>query len=95
MASRVRDIIGDWVRFHKFNDEAGYPLVSPSDIVLDDLEWRLEQGLNTVRPLHDINKESREHWEKLPSQKGKERRLRKLWSEDKDGVDKKTEDDSV
>lgn len=66
----TRRVIGDWARFHVFYDDCGYPLVSPSDSVLDDLEFRLSL-LTETQDLWEIDKKSREKWETIPYNKGK------------------------
>jgi len=72
-SERVRRIISDWAVFHGFEDDCDYPLISPSDVVLDDLANRLEASGEP----HEIAKEARKQWETVPACKGKERRLRR------------------
>ena len=72
-SERVCRIISDWAVFHGFEDDCQYPLISPSDVVLDDLAMRLAA---TGEP-HEIAKEARKRWEAIPDTKGKERRLRR------------------
>lgn len=71
--ARIRRIISDWMLFHKFEDDCGYPLISPSDVVLDDLMKRLL----AIGEIYEIEKEARKRWELIPWTKGKERRLRR------------------
>lgn len=75
----LKRIIGDWVRFHGFTDDCDYPLISPADVVLEDLIFRLTQPLVECDgdPRHEIDKSSRKRWETIPDCKGKERRLRR------------------
>lgn len=73
----VRRVIKEWAEFHYFHDDCHYPLISPSNVVLDDLEFRL-QLLVEAQDFYDIDKKSRERWKTIPYNKGKERCLRRL-----------------
>ena len=71
---RVKTIIRDWMLYHVFEDDCGYPLISPSDVVLDDLVWRLDQEGDT----NAVRKNAEVRWAQIPPCKGKEKRLRRL-----------------
>jgi hypothetical protein len=74
----TRRLISDWAQFHGFEDDCGYPLISPSDVVLDDLAFRIDlKERHPLAAFHEIDREARLRWEKIPWNKGKERRLRR------------------
>jgi hypothetical protein len=75
--SNVSRVIKDWVHFHMFKDDCEYPLISPSYVVLEDLEFRLSL-LAETQDFWEIDKKSRERWETIPYNKGKQRYLRRL-----------------
>lgn len=80
MGTDKRRIIRDWALFHGFEDDCKYPLISPSDVVLDDLEYRLsllEQDIPGDDKCYEIDKLARKRWDTIPYFKGKERRLRR------------------
>jgi hypothetical protein len=70
---RLRRLILDWTAFHAFTDDCRYPLISPSDVVMDDLLFRLTASGEP----HEIDSKSRAQWAQIPPCKGKERRLRR------------------
>lgn len=71
--TRLVRLISDWAAFHTFDDDAHYPLISPSDVVIDDLAFRLQAAGYP----YEVDKLSKEKWKQIPDCKGKERRLRR------------------
>lgn len=76
-------IISYWALFHGFEDNCQYPLISPSEVVLDDLAYRIAlfdeyKGNKEIDIFYNIDKRSRNRWDEIPYSKGKERRLRLL-----------------
>jgi hypothetical protein len=73
MNDRIESIVREWAQFHVFEDDCGYPLISPSSVVLEDLVLRL----SSTKDVNEIRKEAKARWEEIPPCKGKERRLRR------------------
>ncbi len=71
----LAEVVNDWVLFHAFRDDCDYPLISPSDVVIDDLIFRLQCGeyLNA----RTVASDAKARWDLIPNCKGKERRLRR------------------
>ena len=70
----IKVIIRNWVEFHSFEDDCGYPLISPSDVVLDDLRFRLSLAADDSKT---IRLKAQERYDAILPCKGKERRLRR------------------
>jgi hypothetical protein len=74
MDQRLKRVVCDWAIFHMYDDREGYPILSPSDPVLEDLAFRL--SLADLTPA-EVDFRAQGRWGRAPTRTAAPRRVRR------------------